>query len=170
MFRFIIKSVIVFLSLTSGHSPSIGDRTEYCHDSPVQLCRIICPPVHCLEGECAMRNDNCCSVTCNVSSLESKTWRRTEDGDGSNGHQSKHLKQFLVRVHPSSFCHAHPTHHACHRRATDHRPGLYGLGGGFQVDMEQDHHQNRPQMFEFQMLMFFLLVFFLRLRYMQGGK
>ena len=149
MFRFIIKSVIMLLSLTSGHSSSIGDRTEYCHDSPVQLCRMICPPVYCLEGECAMRNDNCCSVTCNVSSFESKTRRRIEDGDHSNANQGIHLKN-LPPVHKIIRKGCLPGDRNCLRSIN-----------GFQVEMEQGRHQ----MFEFQMLMFFLLVFLLRLRY-----
>ena len=39
-------------------------KTEYCPESPMQLCRMMCPPVHCSEGECAMRKGRCCSVSC----------------------------------------------------------------------------------------------------------
>ena len=44
-------------------------KTEYCSDSPIQLCRMMCPPVHCSKGECAMRQGSCCSVTCVKSKL-----------------------------------------------------------------------------------------------------
>ncbi len=39
-------------------------KTEYCPNSPIQLCRMMCPLIHCSEGECAMRQGYCCSVTC----------------------------------------------------------------------------------------------------------
>ena len=45
-------------------------KTEYCPDSPMQLCRMMCPPMHCSEGECAMRQGSCCSVTCVKSKLK----------------------------------------------------------------------------------------------------
>jgi len=45
-------------------------KTEYCPESPMQLCRMMCPPVHCSEGECAMRKGRCCSVSCVKSKLK----------------------------------------------------------------------------------------------------
>ena len=29
-------------------------KTEYCPDSPMQLCRMTCPPAHCSKDECAI--------------------------------------------------------------------------------------------------------------------
>ena len=45
-------------------------KTEYCPDSPMQLCRMMCPPAHCSEDECAMRKGSCCSVSCVKSKLK----------------------------------------------------------------------------------------------------
>jgi len=35
-----------------------------CPGSPMQMCRMMCPPVICPAGQCAMRRGNCCSVSC----------------------------------------------------------------------------------------------------------
>jgi hypothetical protein len=39
-------------------------RAPMCADSPMQMCRMMCPPTMCPAGQCAMRTGNCCSVTC----------------------------------------------------------------------------------------------------------
>ena len=39
-------------------------KTEFCSDSPMQLCRMKCSPVNCPKDECAMREGSCCSVKC----------------------------------------------------------------------------------------------------------
>jgi len=40
------------------------EKTEYCPNSPLQLCRMKCPPVNCPTGECALRIGSCCDYKC----------------------------------------------------------------------------------------------------------
>ena len=35
-----------------------------CPDSPMQMCRMLCPPTNCPAGQCAMRHGSCCDMTC----------------------------------------------------------------------------------------------------------
>ena len=54
------------------------------------------------------------NITANARSIESKTRRRTEDGDGSNGNQGTHLKPKLVRIHMRTACSRFQRrHHRC---------------------------------------------------------
>ena len=39
-------------------------QTEICDNSPMQLCRMMCPEVNCESNECAMRQGSCCDYTC----------------------------------------------------------------------------------------------------------
>lgn len=47
--------------ITNTHSTG---TTEFCTNSPQQLCRMMCPTVNCLDNQCAMRTGNCCDYTC----------------------------------------------------------------------------------------------------------
>ena len=38
--------------------------SEWCADSPRQLCRMRCPVPDCSEGECALRKGSCCAYEC----------------------------------------------------------------------------------------------------------
>ncbi len=42
--------------------------TQMCPASPRQQCRMLCPPVICPNGQCAMRTGSCCDFTCQASS------------------------------------------------------------------------------------------------------
>jgi hypothetical protein len=37
---------------------------DFCPDSEIQSCRMVCPEPQCPSGNCAMRNDNCCDYSC----------------------------------------------------------------------------------------------------------
>lgn len=36
----------------------------FCEDSKPQYCRMKCPDLECPSGQCVMRKDNCCDLTC----------------------------------------------------------------------------------------------------------
>jgi hypothetical protein len=62
-------------SLTNTHpiqppppSTSLLTPTQICHDSPVQLCRMLCSLPTCPTGQCAMRTGSCCEFHCQSSS------------------------------------------------------------------------------------------------------
>ena len=38
--------------------------TNFCKNSENQLCRMMCPEITCPDGQCAMRNGNCCGYNC----------------------------------------------------------------------------------------------------------
>lgn len=40
------------------------DRTEWCPNSPIQLCKMICPEPKCDDDKCARRTGNCCNYLC----------------------------------------------------------------------------------------------------------
>ena len=42
--------------------------TNYCENSENQLCRRMCSEPNCPEGQCAMRNGNCCEYDCVINS------------------------------------------------------------------------------------------------------
>ena len=44
--------------------------TEFCKSSNVQMCRMMCTVPSCPEGQCAMRNDNCCGYICEDISIK----------------------------------------------------------------------------------------------------
>lgn len=45
--------------------PIVNDQsTTYCQNSPVQMCRMMCPIHTCPTGQCIMRNGNCCDMSC----------------------------------------------------------------------------------------------------------
>lgn len=44
--------------------PALVDENGFCHDSPMQLCRMMCRKPDCKSGQCAMRQGSCCSFTC----------------------------------------------------------------------------------------------------------
>jgi len=39
-------------------------NTEFCLNSNIQMCRMACPEPECPEGQCAMRQGNCCDYMC----------------------------------------------------------------------------------------------------------
>jgi len=39
-------------------------NTEFCESSHAQMCRMVCESPTCPEGQCAMRNENCCDYSC----------------------------------------------------------------------------------------------------------
>tara|TARA_B100001094_G_scaffold330744_1_gene396755 strand:+ start:1256 stop:2362 length:1107 start_codon:yes stop_codon:yes gene_type:complete len=39
-------------------------QTHFCPSSNIQMCRMMCPELDCGDGECAMRQGNCCDYTC----------------------------------------------------------------------------------------------------------
>ena len=39
-------------------------QTEYCQNSPLQMCRMACAEPVCNANQCAMRKGNCCEYTC----------------------------------------------------------------------------------------------------------
>ena len=41
-----------------------GGATAMCPNSPMQMCRMLCPPTNCPAGQCAMRHGSCCDVSC----------------------------------------------------------------------------------------------------------
>ena len=43
---------------------NINTNNNYCSNSPLQLCRMMCPPVNCPTGKCAMRSGSCCDYRC----------------------------------------------------------------------------------------------------------
>ena len=44
--------------------PTPGGETSMCPASPRQMCRMLCPPMNCPAGHCAMRTGSCCDFTC----------------------------------------------------------------------------------------------------------
>jgi len=42
---------------------------EFCSHSPIQMCRMACEIPQCQEGQCAVRNGNCCDYTCEDHSI-----------------------------------------------------------------------------------------------------
>ena len=47
--------------------------TEFCENSPNQLCRMMCHELNCPLGQCAMRNGNCCDYNCVITNNCPKT-------------------------------------------------------------------------------------------------
>ena len=39
-------------------------ETEFCLQSQLQLCRMMCSSPNCPSGQCAMRSGSCCDYTC----------------------------------------------------------------------------------------------------------
>jgi hypothetical protein len=52
-------------SIVIDPSP-VPTTTQYCPQSQMQLCRMMCPTPHCPSGECAMRTGSCCDYVCHV--------------------------------------------------------------------------------------------------------
>jgi hypothetical protein len=44
--------------------PQPAVATQMCAGSPPQMCRMMCPPVNCPAGQCAMRTGTCCDTQC----------------------------------------------------------------------------------------------------------
>jgi len=45
----------------------LAPTTQMCPASPTQTCRMLCPPMNCPNGQCAMRTGSCCDFTCQSS-------------------------------------------------------------------------------------------------------
>ena len=56
-----MMKIIGFFALFSGVA---AQSTSMCAGSPPQMCRMMCPPVTCPAGQCAMRMGNCCDIQC----------------------------------------------------------------------------------------------------------
>lgn len=44
--------------------PVLKTATTECVNSPLQLCRMMCPPFNCPSNKCAMRSGRCCDYKC----------------------------------------------------------------------------------------------------------
>ena len=56
-----LTMAIKFLSLMLLAAPA---ASQMCPNSPMQLCKMLCPPTNCPQGQCAMRQGQCCSTKC----------------------------------------------------------------------------------------------------------
>merc|ERR1740120_618064 len=46
------------------------DAAPLCPGSPMQLCRMLCPPMSCPAGQCLMRHGSCCDRHCSTTPFE----------------------------------------------------------------------------------------------------
>ena len=53
----------------------------FCKDSPMQLCKMMCPPTNCPRGHCAMRQGRCCSMKCQPMGGTADKGEYTDGGD-----------------------------------------------------------------------------------------